>query len=126
MSAADKRLERLQSIAGALADQALQPVVAATANVRRIEGRIAAIAAHRKQLAASTSDATIAGAMLSQAERLRRTQAEALTALASARVALEVARRSAAKAVGRDQALTEIAKRRKAAELLEARRRLLR
>ncbi|MBY4894062.1 hypothetical protein KUL25_14985 [Rhodobacteraceae bacterium N5(2021)] len=126
MSGSDKQLARLQDIAGALADRALQPVVAASAAVQRIEDRIAEIAHHRAQLTASTGDPSIAGTMLGQAERLRVKQAAAMTELAAARVALEKARRAAAKAVGRDQALGEMVEKRKAAAKLEARRRLLR
>lgn len=126
MSTPDKRLVRLQQIAGALADQALRPVVAANAQVRRIEARIEQIASHRKKLTASTGDPSIAGAMLNQAERLRLKQAAALSELATARVALDRARRAAAKAVGRDQALGAIADKQTAAAQLEGRRRLLR
>lgn len=126
MSDADKRLKRLHHIASALADQALQPVVAATAEMHRIEAMIAEIAHHRAKLTASTGDPTIAGTMLGQAERLRIKQAKALTELAAARVTLERARQAAAKAVGRDKALEAIADKRKAAAVIEARRRLLR
>lgn len=126
MSAADKRLERLQHIAGVMADQALRPVVEATTQIRRIEARIAQIANHRTQLTASTGDPTIAGTMLDQAERLRVKQAAALTELAAAHVALNKARRAAATAVGRDQVLGAIAEKQKTAAKLEARRRLLR
>lgn len=126
MSRADTRLKRLQTIAGALADRALEPVAEAAAHVRRIEARIAEIAKHRSQLTANASDPALAGTLLHQAERLRGLQAAALTELASARVTLEKARRTASKAVGRDQALGEITKRQKAAAQLEERRRLLR
>lgn len=126
MSNADVRLGRLQQIARALADQALQPVAKANAEVQRIEARIAEIAGHRAKLSTSTGDPSIAGAMLSQAERLRVKQAAALTELAAARVALDKARRAAAKAVGRDQALAAIGDKQQAAAKLDARRRLLR
>lgn len=126
MSAPDKRLVRLQQIAGALADQALRPVIDASAHVRRIEAHIAHIVSHRKKLAANTKDPSIAGAMLNQAERLRLKQAAALSELASARVALDQARRAAARAVGRNQALGAIADKQSVAAQLEARRRLLR
>lgn len=126
MKGGDKRLGRLQQIAGVLADRALQPVAAANANIQRIEARIAQIAGHRVKLATSTDDPSIAGAMLSQAERLRVKQAAALTELAAARVALDKARRAAAVAVGRDQALAALGKKQQAAAKLEARRRLLR
>lgn len=126
MSPPDKRLVRLQQIAGALADQALRPVVEANAQVHRIEAHIEQIASHRKQLSASTGDPSIAGAMLNQAERLRVKQAAALSELATARVTLDHAQRAAAKAVGRDQALSAIADKQKAAAQLEARRRWLR
>ncbi|GAB5448929.1 hypothetical protein [Gymnodinialimonas sp.] len=126
MSGPDKRLKRLQDIAGLLADHALQPVVAATAKVHRIEARISEIASHRAKLMASTDDPSIAGTMLGQSERLRVKQANALTELAAARVALEKARRAAARAVGRDQALAAMGEKRTVAAKLEARRRLLR
>ena len=126
MSDADKRLSRLQQVAGMMADQALQPVAAATAEVRRIEAKIAEIAAHRTKLAAATDDPTIAGAMLAQAERLRIKQAAALSELATARVHLDAIRREAAQAVGRDHALTALADKRKQAADLEIRRRALR
>lgn len=117
---------RLQQIAGALADRALQPVSAATARIHRLEAQISEIASHRAKLAAATADPTIAGAMLGQAERLRVKQATIMTELAAAHVALDKARRAAAKAVGRDQALAGLARRQRTAAELEARRRLLR
>lgn len=123
---ADLRLARLQQIARTLADHALQPVAKANDDVRRIEARIAAIAGHRAKLSTSTDDPSIAGAMLGQAERLRAKQAAALTELAAARVALDNARRAAAKAVGRDQALAALGDKQKAAAKLDARRRMLR
>lgn len=126
MSDADVRLGRLQQIARALADQALQPVAKANAEVKRIEARIAEIAGHRAKLSTSTDDPSIAGAMLCQAERLRVKQAAALTELAAARVALDKARRAAAKAIGRDQALVAMGDKQQAAAKLDARRRLLR
>lgn len=126
MSGPDKRLERLHHIAGVMADHALQPVAAATAEIHRIEARISEIAHHRAKLTSSANDPSIAGTMLGQAERLRVKQAAALTELAAARVALEKARRAAARAVGRDQALSAMMEKRKAAAKLEARRRLLR
>lgn len=126
MSGNDARLKRLQQIAGALSDQALQPVAKAHENVRRIKARIDAIAGHRAKLTAATDDTTIAGAMLGQAERLRVKQATALTELAAAQVALTKARQDAAKAVGRDHALRALGDKQKAAAKLEARRRLLR
>lgn len=126
MSGRDQRLERLHQIAGVLAEHALHPVVAATAEVQRIEARIAEIAHHRAKLTASTGDPSIAGTMLGQAERLRVKQAAALSELATARVALDKARRAAAKAVGRDHVLGALAEERKAAAKLEARRRVLR
>lgn len=126
MSGDGKRLARLQKIAGALADQALQPVAAATAHIQRIEARIAQIAGHRGKLAASTDDPSIAGTMLAQAERLRIKQAAAMSDLASAHVALDKARRAASKAVGRDHAVAGLVDKQKTAAKLEARRRLLR
>ncbi|ABD57106.1 hypothetical protein [Jannaschia sp. CCS1] len=118
----DKRLKRLRQISGVLADQALRPVVQATAEIHRIEARIAEIAGHRAKLTSSTSDPSIAGTMLNQAERLRVKQAAALSELATAHVALDKARRAAAKAVGRDSALSAIADKKKAAAQLKARR----
>ncbi len=126
MSAPDKRLAKLQQIASVMADHALAPVAAATAVVRQIEARIADLANHRAKLSVATGDPSIAGTMLAQAERLRIQQAAALTELAAARVRLEMARRTASKAVGRDQALGALADKQIAAAKLEARRRLQR
>lgn len=126
MSNDRNRLQRLQRVAGVLAEQALLPVKKATENVRQLEGRIAEIAHHRAQLATSTADPSIAGAMLDQAERLRKQQMGALTELAAARVTLEKARKAAAKAVGKDQVLGKIADKKQANAELEARRRMLR
>lgn len=126
MSGQDKRLARLHQIAAVLADQALQPVAAASAKIHQIEARISEIRAHRVKLTASTGDPSIAGTMLHQAERLRVKQAAALSELAAAHVTLDQARKAAAKAVGRDQALESLGKKHKAAAELEARRRLLR
>lgn len=125
MTENEKRLKRLQNIAGALADQALRPVMQATAEIQRIEARIAELSGHRAKLTASASDPSIAGTMLSQAERLRVKQAAALSELASAHVALDKARRAAAKAVGRNHALGAIADKKKAAAERKARRRFL-
>lgn len=126
MSTAEKRLAKLQQIASVVADHALAPVAAASAEVRRIEQRIAEIANHRTKLTASIEDPSIAGTMLDQAERLRIQQAAALTELASAQVRLEVVRKAASKAVGRDQALQALAEKQKTTAKLEARRRLMR
>jgi len=123
MSRAEHRLARLQQIAGVMADQALQPVAAATAEIRRIEARIIEIATHRTKLSSATDDPAIAGAMLAQAERLRVKQVGVLSELAAARVKLDNARRRAAKAVGRDHALTALADKQKKAADLQARRR---
>lgn len=126
MTGSDKRLERLQQVAGALADKALAPVRDATAEIQRIEAKVANIANHRAKLGASTSDPSIAATMLNQAERLRVKQASAMAELAAAHVALDRARRIAAKAVGRNQALDAIADKKKLAATLEAKRRLFR
>lgn len=125
MTDAKNRLARLRQISGVLADQALRPVMLATAEIHRIEARIAEISGHRAKLTASTDDPSIAGTMLNQAERLRVKQAAALSELATAHVALDKARRGAAKAVGRDSALGAIADKQKAAAQLKARRRAL-
>ena len=122
MSGPDKRLAQLQSIASVMADRALMPVAAASAQTRKIEERIAEIASHRGKLSSSTNDPSIAGAMLAQAERLRIKQAAALSELAAARVKLEVARKAAAQAVGRDRALGALIEKRKKAAALKARR----
>lgn len=122
MSQPDKRLAQVQRIAAVLAERALMPVAAASATARRIEARIAEIAAHRAKLAGSAEDPTIAGTMLSQAERLRIRQAAALSELAAARVQLENARRAAAQAVGRDRVLAAMIDRQKQAAALKTRR----
>lgn len=121
----DQRMARLQEVAGLMADRALVPVAEATANMRAIEARIADIAAHRGKLSRATDDPALAGPMLAQAERLRVLQAAALTELAKARVALDIARKDASRAVGRDQALKKIAERKVLMALKERRRRHL-
>lgn len=126
MTPQDHRLNRLQKVAALMADRALQPVAAARADMQRIEARIERIAQHRAALMTAAGEPAIAATMLRQAERLRREQAAALSDLARARIRLDAARRAAAQAVGRDQALTELARRRRAAAALEARRRKLR
>lgn len=126
MTDQEKRLQRLQRVSRLLADQALLPVKEATERVRRIESRIAEIAHHRAQLMTSAHDPSIAGTMLNQAGRLRAQQAAALTELAAARVALEKARLAAARAVGKDAALSALSDRNRARAELEARRRALR
>jgi hypothetical protein len=122
MNGPDKRLDQLQRIASVMADRALGPVAAASAEVRKIEDRIAAIAGHRAMLTSSASDPSIAGAMLAQAERLRVSQAAALTQLAAARVRLETARKAAAQAVGRDRAISALIDKQRKAAALKARR----
>lgn len=126
MRSVEKRMAKLRQIASVMADHALAPVAIATAEVRRIEARVADIARHRVKLTSSTGDPSIAGTMLDQAERLRIQQAAALTELAGARVRLETARKAASKAVGRDRALAALIDKQKTAAKLEARRRLLR
>lgn len=121
-----KQLQRLQRVAGVLADQALLPVKKATEKVHQLEARIAEIAHHRAQLTTNTADPSIAGAMLDQAERLRKQQMSALTELAAAKVSLEKARKAAARAVGKDQVLGKIAVKKQANAEREARRRMLR
>ncbi len=117
MKGPDKRLAQLQRIAGVMADRAMLPVAKATEQMHAIEARIAEIALHRARLSMATGDPSIAGTMLAQAERLRIRQAAALSELAAARVRLEMARKAAAQAVGRDQALGAlIDKQAKAAE----------
>lgn len=122
MSRPDKRIAQLQRIASVMADRALGPVAKANAEARLIEDRIAAIAAHRAQLAKASGDPSIAGAMLAQAERLRLSQAAALSELAAARVRIEVARKAAARAVGRDRALAAVIEKREKAAAQKARR----
>ncbi|MEJ6393026.1 hypothetical protein V8J82_07165 [Gymnodinialimonas sp. 2305UL16-5] len=122
----DRRLSDLRKVANVLADQALGPVTRAAAKVRKIETRIAEIAAHREALIKSASDPSVAATMLRQADRLRETQAQALTQLAAARAEWEKARHAAAQAVGRRQVLSELSKRRDVEEKRDALRRRLR
>ncbi len=126
MTNTQNRLAKLQQIASVMADHALVPVAAATAEVRRIEAQIAEIASHRAKLLIATKDPSIAGTMLAQADRLRIQQAAALSDLAGARVRLEATRTAASKAVGRNRALDALADKKDTATKLEARRRLLR
>ncbi len=122
MSDRDKRLVQLQRIASVIADRALMPVTEARAQTRRIEERIAEIAAHRVRLSSDTSDPAIAGTMLAQAERLRIKQAAALSELAAALVRLDAARKAAAQAVGRDRALSAVIEKRHKAAVQKAHR----
>lgn len=122
MSGPDKRLTQLHRIASIMAERALMPVADATAEVRRIEARIAEISDHRTRLTAAVGDPSIAATMLAQAERLRIKQAATLSELATARVRLDTARAAAAKAVGRDQALSRVIEKRLTAKTEKARR----
>ncbi len=103
-----ERLERMRHIAKMVADHDLQPVLAAKAEVDRIQDRISAIRHHRRALMSSAADPTIAAVMLAQAERLRLDEARAISDLASARARSEKARKSAARSVGRVEVLNAI------------------
>ena len=109
----DERLKRAHNVAAILANEALKPVVRSKENVGKIERTLRRIANHRMALMRLDKDLHVSGSMLLQAEELRGLHTVTTAELARACLDLELSKKKAAVALGRQNALSKILRRTK-------------
>ena len=91
-----RQLAELAQLAALASDRALVPVAEARARIDAARTAERALAAHRAALRGEAGDDPALAALLArQAERLRRSQADAMTGLAALEAQMEVAKAAA-------------------------------